>query len=68
MSTISLEVSNELAERFKELSDKRRDELIRIIGAWVKKPRPLIEVMTEIGEYASQQGITEKQLKKLLIS
>ncbi|MDF1546459.1 MAG: hypothetical protein P1P88_01465 [Bacteroidales bacterium] len=66
MKVISIQVKDDAAEKIEKLSNEKKEELSRFIELWVSKPRPLLQVMEEIGEYAAKQGLTQKKLDELL--
>ncbi len=66
MRTIQLEVSDEVAEKVQQLTQEQRQELTRLIMVWANNPKPLLQVMAEISEYAQQQGLTPEILEELL--
>ena len=37
-----------------------------MIDLWVPDPKPILQVMEELGEYAAKQGLTKERLHDLL--
>jgi hypothetical protein len=66
MKAITLHVKNDTAERINSLSEDKKLELTQLIDLWVSKPRPILQVMEDIGVYAAKQGLTEEKLNELL--
>jgi len=71
MTTISIEVDNEVARSFLQASvdEKRQFQLLlnlRLKELMVNPGRPLLEVMDEIGHYAETQGMTPEPLASSL--
>jgi hypothetical protein len=66
MKAISIQVKNETAEKIEQLSDKKKLELSQMIDLWVLEPKPILQVMEELGEYAAKQGLTKEKLDDLL--
>ncbi|HEX3009578.1 MAG TPA: hypothetical protein VHO90_18380 [Bacteroidales bacterium] len=66
MKVISLQVKDETAEKIEQLSAERKEQLSRFIEIWISEPKPILQVMEELGEYATKQGLTEDKLRKLL--
>jgi macrodomain Ter protein organizer (MatP/YcbG family) len=66
MKTITLETSNELADRFSKLSDKEKKDLTEMINVLIEDKRTLREVMDDMSAYAQKQGLTPALLEKLL--
>lgn len=66
MTLINLLVKDDTAKLVEQLSEDNRMLLTRLIELWVSKPKPLIQVMEELGEYASKQGLTKEKLDELL--
>ena len=66
MKNITLQVSDETAKRIEQLSEDNKEQLLRLIDVWLRKPRPVLEVMEELGEYAAKQGLTKEKLDELL--
>jgi cell division protein ZapA (FtsZ GTPase activity inhibitor) len=70
MSTITIEVDDEVADLFQLATPADREKLTALVAIMVRglaKPRrPLAEIMDEIGERAAQRGMTEAKLNKIL--
>ena len=66
MKTISIKVSDSTAEKIRLMPDSEKEQLSRLIDVWTTKPRPILEVMEEMGEYAAKQGLTKEKLDGLL--
>lgn len=66
MKTVTLELDDELASKFSELSDNQKKEIEALIALWVKKPRPILEVMAEASKLVQEQGLTPEMLDELL--
>jgi len=71
MTTISIEVDNEVARSFLQASvdEKRQFELLlnlRLKELMVNPNKPLAAIMDEMGSYAESQGMTPELLASLL--
>ena len=66
MKAISIQVKNETAEKIEQLPDNKKMELSQMIDLWVSEPKPILQVMEELGEYAAKQGLTKEKLDDLL--
>jgi hypothetical protein len=66
MKAITLQVKDDTAEKIQQLSAERMEQLSKIVELWVSEPKPLLQVMEEIGEYAAKKGITNEKLDELL--
>lgn len=71
MTTISIEVDNELARSFSEVSADKKRQLnfllnLRLKELMLNSNRTLVEIMDEIGHYSETQGMTPELLKSLL--
>jgi hypothetical protein len=66
MKTISIKVGDDTAEKIEQLPDDQKMQLSRLIDLWVSKPKPVLQVMEELGEYAAKQGLTIEKLDNLL--
>lgn len=66
MKTIRIQVKNETAEKIELLPDNKKMELSQMIDLWVSEPKPILQVMEELGEYAAKQGLTIEKLDDLL--
>jgi predicted CopG family antitoxin len=66
MKTITLEASDELADRFAKLSEEDKKGLSEMIRLLMEDKRTLRQVMNDISEYAQKQGMTPELLEQLL--
>jgi hypothetical protein len=66
MKTVTIQLEDDLAARFMQLTDVQKKEVEGLIALWVKKPRNILEVMTEVSDYAKSQGLTPEILEDLL--
>lgn len=66
MKKITLQVSDETAKRIEQLPEEKKEQLTRLIDLWTAKPKPILEVMEELGEYAVKRGLTKEKLDDLL--
>ncbi|HEY4784677.1 MAG TPA: hypothetical protein VIH57_01450 [Bacteroidales bacterium] len=66
MKEVNLQVKDETAKKIEQLSKEKKEQLSRLIDLWVSKPRPILQVMEELGEYATRQGLTKEKLDDLL--
>ena len=66
MKKITLQVSDETAKRIEQLPEEKKKQLTRLIDLWTAKPRPILKVMEELGEYAAKKGLTKEKLDDLL--
>lgn len=66
MRIIQLEVSDEVAEKINQLTSEQQQELSRLITVWANNPKPILQIMAEISQYARQQGLTPEILEELL--
>ena len=66
MKNITLQVSEETANRIEQLSEENKEQLTYLIDVWLRKPQPVLEVMEKLGEYADKQGLTKEKLDDLL--
>jgi hypothetical protein len=66
MKTINIQVKNETAKKNEQLPDNKKMELSQMIDLWVLEPKPILQVMEELGEYAAKQGLTKEKLDDLL--
>lgn len=66
MKTITLEASDELADRFAKLSEEDKRGLSEMVRLLIEDKRTLRQVMDDISEYAQKQGITPELLEQLL--
>ncbi len=70
-ASISIEVDEATARTYAEASDEDRRKMqlllrLRLQELTVGKPRPLLEVMDDMGQYAAAQGLTPEILESLL--
>ncbi|MBX2965698.1 MAG: hypothetical protein KF845_06090 [Cyclobacteriaceae bacterium] len=66
MKTITIETTDELAERFAMLSEKEKRSFVDMINLLLEDKRNLRQVMDDISEYAQKQGMTPELLEQLL--
>ncbi|MDD5277368.1 MAG: hypothetical protein PHR16_14970 [Methylovulum sp.] len=71
MTTISIEVDNELARSFLQatVEEKRQFQMLlnlRLKELIVNPNKPLATIMDEMGSYAESQGMTPELLTSLL--
>ncbi|MEX2167823.1 MAG: hypothetical protein WD851_00810 [Pirellulales bacterium] len=71
MTTISLEVDAESARVFTESAPEERRKLQLLLNLRLREltstpPRPLRQVMDEMGRHAESQGLTPEKLESLL--
>jgi hypothetical protein len=66
MKTISIQVKNETAEKIERLPENKKLQLSQMIDLWVSEPKPIIQAMEELGEYAAKKGLTKEKLDDLL--
>lgn len=66
MKTISLQVSDEVADIINNMDDSRRNELMRSLENWVQPKRSLEEIMKDMSEQAERNGLTSEILDDLL--
>ena len=66
MRTIQIEVSDEVAEKFTQLSPKQKKELATVTSRWAKDARTLREVMDDMSQKAKERGLTPEILEELL--
>ncbi len=66
MKTITLNVSDDLASRFENLTEQEKQSALETLSMLLNDKRTLFEVMDDISEYAKKQGMTEEILKDLL--
>ena len=71
MTTISLEVDAESARVFTESPPEERRKLQLLLNLRLREltstpPRPLRQVMDEMGHHAESQGLTPEKLESLL--
>jgi len=66
MKTITLEVSDELANKLSQLSEEKKSLTLETLLRLLDDKRTLPQVMDDISEYARKQGMTEEALKDLM--
>jgi hypothetical protein len=71
MTTISIEVDNEIAKTFFQATNDEKRKFQFLLNLRLKElictpNRPLLEIMDEIGEYSEKQGMTPELLESLL--
>lgn len=66
MKTITLNVTDEIANTFEQLTEQERLLAIETLSRLLKDKRTLFEVMDDISEYARRQGLTEETLKNIM--
>lgn len=71
MTTISIEVDNDIATSFFKIANDEKHKLQILLNLRLKellsKPnKSLLTIMNEIGAYSEQQGMTEDILEALL--
>ena len=66
MKTITLDVSDELAERFNKMSKMKREVLLKILLDRITSSASLSDLLEFSALQAEKQGITEEKLKELL--
>jgi len=70
MTTISIEVDNDVAQSFLQASMDEKQQFQRLLNLRLKEllspPKPLATIMDEMGSYAEAQGMTEELLLSLL--
>jgi hypothetical protein len=64
MKTISLQVENDTAKKIELLTDEKKVQLAALIDLWVSEPKQILQVMEEIGEYATKQGLTQEKTEE----
>jgi hypothetical protein len=71
VSSISIEVGADAASAFGSAPSEERRKIQLLLGLRLRelmtgRPRPLSEIMDEIGAHAQSQGMTPELLAKLL--
>jgi hypothetical protein len=71
MSTLTLEVTPEMAAWYEQASEAEKREVSELFEAIViqladSKPEPLISVMNRIARNAKERGLTEEILAEIL--
>ncbi len=62
----TIEVSDELAEKLAQLSEKEKSLTLETLLRMLEDKRTLFEVMDDMSAYAKKQGLTEEILKDLM--
>lgn len=66
MTTITLNVSDELAQRFNKMNKSKRDALIKILLDRITSSESLSDLLEFSALQAEEQGMTEDKLKTCL--
>ena len=71
MSTISIEVDDEVAQKFASATDEQRQKMQMLLNLQLKhytadSGRSLKKTMDEISAYAKSRGLTPEKLESLL--
>ena len=66
MKTISLDVNDELAERFNKMGKVKREALLKILVDRITSSTSLSDLLEFSALQAEKQGMTEEKLKELL--
>ena len=66
MKTINVKVSDKAARRFTSMSKNEKERYSRLFDELLEDNRTLLEVMEDISEYASKQGLTPEKLNEIL--
>ena len=68
MKTVELKLDDDLAGKLAQLTEEEKMDLSTWIRFWLykKKPRPVWAVISEVSEYAKNQGLTPEMLERLL--
>lgn len=66
MKTINVKVSDKAARRFTSMSKYEKARYSRLFDELLEDNRTLLEVMEDMSEYASKQGLTAEKLDKIL--
>jgi hypothetical protein len=66
MKTITLEVSDELADRFNTIEKKKQEMMLRLLVDRMTDSSSLSELLAFSSTQAEQQGMNDELLKKLL--
>lgn len=66
MKTISFDISDNAAKRFRHMTDEEKQNLNKLLNEIIEDKRTLFEVMDDMSEYASKQGLTPGKLNDLL--
>ena len=66
MKTITIEVNDELADRFNKISKTKREGLLKILIDRTISSKSLSDLLEFTALQAQKQGMTEDKLKELL--
>ncbi len=66
MKTITLDVNDELAERFNKMGKVKREALLNILVDRITSSKSLSDVLEYSASQAEKQGMTEEKLMELL--
>ena len=66
MKTINIKVSDKAAKRFTSMSKDEKDRYSRLFDELLDDNRTLLQVMEDMSEYASKQGLTQEKLDEIL--
>ena len=66
MKNINIQVSDQAAERFSNMTKPEKDTFSRFIDEIIEDKRTLWEVMEDMSEYAKKQGLTQEKLNNIL--
>lgn len=66
MRTITLNVSDELADRFDKMNKEKREALLKILLDRITTSASLSDLMEFSALQAEKQGMTQEKLKELL--
>ena len=66
MKTITLEVSDELADKFNNIEKIKREMMLRFLVDRMTDSTSLSDLLTFSATQAEQQGMTDELLKELL--
>ena len=66
MKTITLEVSDELADRFNTIEKNKREVMLRLLVDRMTDSSSLSDLLAFSATQAEQQGMKDELLKKLL--
>ena len=66
MKTITIELNDELAERFNRISKNKREGLLKILIDRITSSTSMSDLLEFSALQAEKQGMTEEKLKELL--
>jgi predicted CopG family antitoxin len=66
MKTITLEVSDPIAEKLAQMSAKEKKAVAEMLDRLISKRKSLEEIMKEASEQARKKGLTPEKLEELL--